>query len=216
MYYTVMPKGPRVSTFTADPQDGLIEIAGEVTNTAAAPAQNVAVTIAMLDAQGLSLGTEETTVATVAAGGTAAFTASVQEPEGTERLNVFVDGSSPVLVDQDTGLMWWAQNVPDTAGPWDAALSYCAGLEYAGFDDWRLPDRYELQSIVDYRALDGRSAYVHSAFDGVAAAPYWTSSSTADFDALGVWVVSFATAQVDQQGAIPFAHETSICAAAVQ
>ena len=117
MYYTVMPKGPRVSTFTADPQDGLIEIAGEVTNTAAAPAQNVAVTIAMLDAQGLSLGTEETTVATVAAGGTAAFTASVQEPEGTERLNVFVDGSSPVFRDLST------QDLPTAGGDGVVRLS---------------------------------------------------------------------------------------------
>ncbi len=91
MYYTVMPKGPRVSTFTADPQDGQIEIAGEVTNSASAPAQNVTVTVTMMDAQGLSLGTEEVTVATVAPGGTTAFTASVEEPEGTERLSVLVD-----------------------------------------------------------------------------------------------------------------------------
>ncbi len=105
MYYTVIPKGPRMSMFTATPEDGsegMIEIAGEVTNTASAPAQNVVITITMLDAQGLSLGTQEATVATVASGQTAAFTVSVTEPEGTEQYSVVVDGSSPVFWDLST------------------------------------------------------------------------------------------------------------------
>ena len=105
MYYSVIPKGPRMSMFTATPEDGsegMIEIAGEVTNTASAPAQNVVITITMLDAQGLSLGTQEATVATVASGQTAAFTVSVKESEGTEQYSVVVDGSSPVFWDLST------------------------------------------------------------------------------------------------------------------
>jgi len=34
---------------------------------------------------------------------------------------------------------------------WPDAIRHCEDLVYAGHDDWRLPDRYELHSIVDYR-----------------------------------------------------------------
>ena len=33
---------------------------------------------------------------------------------------------------------------------WENSLSYAENLELAGYDDWRLPNAKELQSIVDY------------------------------------------------------------------
>ena len=33
---------------------------------------------------------------------------------------------------------------------WEEALSYCENLTLGGYEDWRLPNRIELQSIVDY------------------------------------------------------------------
>jgi hypothetical protein len=33
---------------------------------------------------------------------------------------------------------------------WQEALYYAGNLEYAGYDDWRLPNAKELQSVVDY------------------------------------------------------------------
>jgi hypothetical protein len=45
----------------------------------------------------------------------------------------------------------------DTGEPmnWQEALEYAENLEYAGYDDWRLPNAKELQYIVDYsRAPD--------------------------------------------------------------
>jgi len=33
---------------------------------------------------------------------------------------------------------------------WEEALAYCENLNYAGYEDWRLPNARELQSIVDY------------------------------------------------------------------
>ena len=102
LYYAVVPKGPRMSTFTANPKDGsdtLIEIAGEVTNTASTTVENVSLTVTMLDANGLALSTNQATVASVAAGQTAPFTVEVTEPEGTEQYSVMVDGSAPVFRD---------------------------------------------------------------------------------------------------------------------
>ena len=53
-----------------------------------------------------------------------------------------------VVTDQATGLMW--QKDPGTESSWKQALNYCENLVYAGFSDWRLPNRNELLSLVDY------------------------------------------------------------------
>ena len=42
---------------------------------------------------------------------------------------------------------------------WESALAYCENLEFAGHDDWKLPNVKELQTLVDYSgvypAIDG-------------------------------------------------------------
>jgi hypothetical protein len=42
---------------------------------------------------------------------------------------------------------WYGEEVIDT---WDAAMTYCEDLVYADYDDWRLPDRNELATTVDF------------------------------------------------------------------
>ncbi|HNQ69390.1 MAG TPA: DUF1566 domain-containing protein, partial [Bacteroidales bacterium] len=53
------------------------------------------------------------------------------------------------ITDNATGLMWM-QDDNGTGVLWDAALDYAENFEFAGYDDWRLPNVKELQSIVDY------------------------------------------------------------------
>jgi hypothetical protein len=64
-------------------------------------------------------------------------------------LNDFVDNGDGTISDLATGLMW-AQADSGAAYNWESALDYCEGLSLAGYDDWRLPNAKELQSIVDY------------------------------------------------------------------
>ncbi|MDI7269494.1 MAG: DUF1566 domain-containing protein, partial [Myxococcota bacterium] len=119
----------------------------------------------------------------------------------TERFTRTVPAATqPVVSDNVTGLQWQgcpagmtgdASSCSGTAAlpVWTDALVYCDGLDWGGFDDWRLPDRYELQSIVDYGVASGPRINV-AAFPGTPAAWFWSSSSYAG-SASFAWYVYF-------------------------
>ncbi len=65
-------------------------------------------------------------------------------------INEFVDNSDQTVSDNATGLMW--QKDDTESSNWDDAVSQCEAATTASFDDWRLPNAKELQSIVDYSA----------------------------------------------------------------
>lgn len=67
--------------------------------------------------------------------------------------NRFVAAHQGTVTDTATKLMWQQQDDGKTRH-WQQALEYCNTLTVAGFDDWRLPNIKELQSIVDYRVHD--------------------------------------------------------------
>ncbi|MBI1337110.1 MAG: DUF1566 domain-containing protein [Phycisphaera sp.] len=110
--------------------------------------------------------------------------------------NDFVDNGDGTVTDRATGLMWMrvdsaslkAGRNHDGKLNWPEALAWAEDLDYAGHDDWRLPNAKELHSIVDYtRSPDTtRSAAIDPIFE---ASPitneggqtdfgqYWTSTS---------------------------------------
>ena len=63
--------------------------------------------------------------------------------------NDFYDNQDGTITDNATGLMWMQSGSEDTYN-WEEALSYAEGMDFAGYDDWRLPTIKELQSIIDY------------------------------------------------------------------
>ena len=63
--------------------------------------------------------------------------------------NDFEDNGDGTISDHATALMW-QQADDDQVYDWEGALSYAEALELGGYDDWRLPNAKELQSIVDY------------------------------------------------------------------
>lgn len=94
----------------------------------------------------------------------------------------FVDNGDGTITDRATQLMW----VKDGTGAgcnngakvnWIDTLTFCNGLEFAGYSDWRLPNQKELQSIVDFSretpALD--PLFINSAEDY-----YWSSTTQVD------------------------------------
>ena len=70
-------------------------------------------------------------------------------------INDFVDNGDGTISDEATGLMWSAADAGEGLD-WESALAYAQemnGQAYLGYDDWRLPDVKELQSIVDYSGV---------------------------------------------------------------
>lgn len=64
-------------------------------------------------------------------------------------VNDFEANGDGTITDHATGLMW--QQADSGRGmDWKAALAYAESATVAGYDDWRLPNVKELQSIVDY------------------------------------------------------------------
>ena len=67
----------------------------------------------------------------------------------------FTDNGDGTITDNATGLMW-----PDDAngaggnngnvGTWNMAIDYAEALDFAGHDDWRLPNIHELMSLIDH------------------------------------------------------------------
>ncbi|MEX1312088.1 MAG: DUF1566 domain-containing protein [Candidatus Sulfomarinibacteraceae bacterium] len=85
----------------------------------------------------------------VGPGGTATRYVRLVRGNPVYGVNDLVDNGDGTVTDLATGLVW--QQSDSGAGmSWEEALAYAEDLELAGYDDWRLPNAKELQSIVDY------------------------------------------------------------------
>jgi hypothetical protein len=92
---------------------------------------------------------------------------------GAPNLGGYVDNSDGTVTDNVTGLMW-QQLVPNATHSWDDAIAYCTALSLAGHNDWRLPSRIELVSIVDTGQSSPSIDDTH--FPSTPAADFWSSS----------------------------------------
>lgn len=62
---------------------------------------------------------------------------------------LYENNGDSTITDTNTGLMWEQYPIPDGL-TWDEAVEYCENLEFAGYDDWRMPSLKELFSISDF------------------------------------------------------------------
>ena len=112
--------------------------------------------------------------------------------------NQFIDNGDGTITDNATGLMW-SRSDSGSGMDWEVALAWVQeknAEKYLGYNDWRLPDAKELQSIVDYtRSPDTTgSAAIDQLFTctqitseaGQADYPfYWTGTTHAASNGMG-------------------------------
>jgi hypothetical protein len=93
---------------------------------------------------------------------------------------------SGIVEDLKTGLTW--QQAGQGPRSWNNANNYCSGLSLAGFSDWRLPTRAELESIIDFANPEQMLDLVFAGNGG----EFWSYSLVAgSSDAR--WVVDFTS-----------------------
>jgi chitodextrinase len=109
----------------------------------------------------------------------------------------FTANADTTITDNLTGLAWapngdlmpsrdpgWdADKTPDDGMvTWQHALEYVAKLNtenYLGHNDWRLPNRRELRSLVNYGVIDTVAWLNSQGFTGAQSVEYWSSTSWA-------------------------------------
>jgi hypothetical protein len=97
-----------------------------------------------------------------------------------------------IVTDTKTGLMWQKTYETDKKN-WQQALDYCENLTYAGYSDWRLPDKNELASLVNYEKYNPASDFPDMQSQGQYYFYFWSSSTS--------FITSFAR-YVDFEGGI--------------
>lgn len=111
-----------------------------------------------------------------------------------------LDNASGTATDTATGLIWkrcsegqaWSGSTctgTSTPQTWQAALTTGDTATFAGMNDWRLPNRNELASIIEYQCVS--PAINLTIFPLTPAAVYWSSSPFVDGDPAHAWIVDF-------------------------
>jgi hypothetical protein len=105
----------------------------------------------------------------------------------------FTDHLDGTVTDNLTGLMWTkdAQQIPGKLN-WQAALDACNNLVYpisGVYEDWRLPNKNELLSLIDHNDMIPALPPGHPFINVVLSSYYWSSTTHADYGA--AWGVGF-------------------------
>jgi hypothetical protein len=120
-------------------------------------------------------------------------------------INDFVDNGDQTITDNASGLMW-TKNDSQAPMNWEQALAWAQSknaANYCGYNDWRLPNAKELQSIIDYTRSPGstNSAAINPVFNctsitneaGGSDWPwYWTNTTHRSYNGIsygGAWAV---------------------------
>ena len=93
-----------------------------------------------------------------------------QDAQYQGAMPAYHDNGNQTVSDQISGLMWMKSD-DGTRRTWQEAVAYCNVLDFAGRTDWRLPTKFEMDSIVDY----GRSGPAINPVFSCQSSFYWSA-----------------------------------------
>lgn len=103
----------------------------------------------------------------------------------------FFDNGDGTVTDIATGLMWVKDIVAAGLGSplyWYDAIDACENLNYAGHNDWRLPNINELMSIIDHSKFDPAWDTAIFPYPPSSWTPFWSSTNCAPWPD-GAWAM---------------------------
>jgi len=129
---------------------------------------------------------------------------TVRLVHGSLSTSFFTANSNGTVTDQVNGLMW-AKCADGQSGTncgtgsatsvsWSQALNIAYDSTLSGYDNWRLPNIKELQTLIDYNSFSP-SAYTNF-FPGTTNSKFWTASP-AIFNSNYTWVADFSSGNID-------------------
>lgn len=104
------------------------------------------------------------------------------QPWPSQRFRVLEESEGRVVRDYLTGLQW-SRDASLSGYPlnWQEALDFVARMNeqgHFGHDDWRLPNRRELRSLISHQARNP-ALPEHNPFENIVLTWYWTSTTAA-------------------------------------
>ena len=102
-------------------------------------------------------------------------------------LSMLIDNNNGTVTDTCTGLMWQKESSASSM-TYEQAINYCDDKTLGGFSDWRLPEREELRSIVNYNTFE--PAIDTTYFPNTKSLPYWSLTHLFTLPE-GIWYISF-------------------------
>lgn len=101
-----------------------------------------------------------------------------------------VQSNTNVVLDNLTGLMWTRNtNLIGSKTNWDTAIDFCNALDHGGYTDWRLPNKGELMSLIDYSGQTNSPLVPGHPFGDIRWDNYWTSTTSCTNEAAYAWLV---------------------------
>ena len=106
----------------------------------------------------------------------------------------FIDHENGTITDNQTGLTWMQDaNYFEKPMLWKKAVDACKTLEISN-GGWRLPERFELESLLDLTRYDPALPQGHP-FENVQSSYYWSATTYAYYTSYA-WVVGMYNAGV--------------------
>ena len=100
----------------------------------------------------------------------------------------FTANTDGTVTDNLTNLIWHPQeNIEKMT--WESAIEYCEGLAYASFNDWRLPNIKELESLTEDSAYN--PAVDRTYFPNTYSDFFWSSTTFLQGDGYA-WIIDFS------------------------